>query len=168
MNYVLVPDNQLVMPINFFQLPGRIGFERRRIPAYGTLSVPRTCRLRHGRWEQHTRSTNGRRITRTATVMQSHGRARRRLIWETWETDLTPTNWEASNGAIFSLNTNGLRMAGWTSGDAAGFPMFPALVRYDEAERGMVEHASQKRQWSKNPDITITSIGHALCRACDR
>jgi hypothetical protein len=42
---------------------------------------------------------------------------------------------------MFNLNTNGLRPAGWTSGDAAGLPMFPALVRYDEAERGMVEHA---------------------------
>ena len=40
-----------------------------------------------------------------------------------------------------SLNSNTLRPAGWTSGDAAGLPMFPALVRYDECERGMVEHA---------------------------
>ena len=63
------------------------------------------------------------------------------FIWETWETALVGTNWEASNGAKFNLNTNGLRPAGWTSGDAAGLPMFPALVRYDEAERGMVEHA---------------------------
>jgi hypothetical protein len=63
------------------------------------------------------------------------------FIRETWETTLVGTNWEASNGAMFNLNTNGLRPAGWTSGDAAGFPMFPALVRYDEAERGMIEHA---------------------------
>ena len=34
-----------------------------------------------------------------------------------------------------------LRPAGWTSGDAAGLPMFPALLRFDECERGMVEHA---------------------------
>jgi len=39
------------------------------------------------------------------------------------------------------LNSNSLRPAGWTSGDAAGLPMFPALVRYDECQRGMVEHA---------------------------
>jgi hypothetical protein len=39
------------------------------------------------------------------------------------------------------LASNALRPAGWTSGDAAGLPMFPALVRYDECERGMVEHA---------------------------
>jgi len=50
-------------------------------------------------------------------------------------------NWQATNGAIFNLNTNGLRKDGDTSGDAAGFPMFSALVRYDECERGMVEHA---------------------------
>ena len=63
------------------------------------------------------------------------------FIWETWETTLVGTNWEASNGAKFNLNTNGLRPDGWTSGDAAGLPMFSALVRYDEVERGMVEHA---------------------------
>jgi hypothetical protein len=63
------------------------------------------------------------------------------LTWETWNAVRVGTNWQAANGAIFNLNTNALRPAGWTSGDAAGFPMFPALVRYDECERGMVEHA---------------------------
>jgi hypothetical protein len=65
----------------------------------------------------------------------------RGLLWETWLTRLTPDGWEASNGAKFDLNSNALRPAGWTSGDAAGLPMFPALVRFDECERGMVEHA---------------------------
>src|SRR5207237_295616 len=62
-------------------------------------------------------------------------------IWETWLTRLTQSGWEASNGAKFDLNSNTMRPAGWTSADAAGLPMFPALVRYDECERGMVEHA---------------------------
>src|ERR1039457_2719165 len=62
-------------------------------------------------------------------------------IWETWLTKLTQSGWQASNGAKFDLNANTLRPAGWTSGDAAGLPMFPALVRYDECQRGMVEHA---------------------------
>jgi hypothetical protein len=52
-------------------------------------------------------------------------------LWETWQARLVGTNWQASNGALFNLNTNGLRPAGWTSGDAAGLPMFPALVRFD-------------------------------------
>ena len=62
-------------------------------------------------------------------------------IWETWQMKLTPSGWQASNGAKFNLNSNALRPAGWTSGDAAGLSMFVATVRYDECERGMVEHA---------------------------
>lgn len=38
----------------------------------------------------------------------------------------------AGSGAIFDLNSNTLRPAGWTSADAAGLPIFPGLVRYDE------------------------------------
>jgi len=62
-------------------------------------------------------------------------------IWETWQMKLTTNGWQASCGAKFDLNSNALRPAGWTSGDAGGLPMFPALVRYDECERGAVEHA---------------------------
>jgi hypothetical protein len=41
-------------------------------------------------------------------------------------------NWKAGSGAIFDLNQNTLRHAGWTSADAAGLPIFPGLVRYEE------------------------------------
>ncbi len=41
-------------------------------------------------------------------------------------------SWHAGSGAIFDLNTDGNRPAGWTSADAAGLPIFPGLVRYDE------------------------------------
>jgi hypothetical protein len=50
--------------------------------------------------------------------------------------------WRAGSGAIFSLSSNQLRPAGWTSSDAAGLPVFPGLVRYDEVvERKAIEHA---------------------------
>jgi hypothetical protein len=50
--------------------------------------------------------------------------------------------WRAGSGAIFDLNSNRLRPAGWTSADAAGLPIFPGLVRYDEAVGlGAVRHA---------------------------
>ncbi|PYK73689.1 MAG: hypothetical protein DME44_00530, partial [Verrucomicrobia bacterium] len=39
------------------------------------------------------------------------------------------------------MNSNALRPDGWTSGDAAWLPIFPAVPRFDECERGMVEHA---------------------------
>jgi len=50
--------------------------------------------------------------------------------------------WRAESGAIFDLKTNAQRPVGWTSADAAGLPIFPGLVRYDEAvEQGEIRHA---------------------------
>jgi hypothetical protein len=50
--------------------------------------------------------------------------------------------WNANCGAVFDLNSNSLRPAGWTSADAAGLPIFPGLVRYDEVfEQGEIKHA---------------------------
>lgn len=50
-------------------------------------------------------------------------------------------NWSASGEATFALNSNVTRQAGWTSADAAGLPLLPSVTRYDECQRGMVEHA---------------------------
>ena len=49
--------------------------------------------------------------------------------------------WGAGSGAIFDLNSNALRPAGWTSADAAGLPILPGLVRYDEVASGEINHA---------------------------
>jgi hypothetical protein len=49
--------------------------------------------------------------------------------------------WQAANGAVFDLASNTLRPAGWTSADAAGLPIFPGLVRYDEVAAGEIRHA---------------------------
>jgi hypothetical protein len=50
-------------------------------------------------------------------------------------------HWEASSGAVFDLQSNALRPDGWTSADAAGLPIFPGLVRYDEVASGHIDHA---------------------------
>ncbi|MCC6831967.1 MAG: hypothetical protein IT200_11530 [Thermoleophilia bacterium] len=49
--------------------------------------------------------------------------------------------WRAGSGATWDLRSNRLRPAGWTSADAAGLPILPGLVRYDEAARGVIRHA---------------------------
>src|SRR5665213_2256117 len=50
--------------------------------------------------------------------------------------------WASGSGAIFDLTSNALRPAGWTSADAAGLPILPGLVRYDEvAIHHAIEHA---------------------------
>jgi hypothetical protein len=67
--------------------------------------------------------------------------------WKLYELfDAHPVNggasWHAGSGAIFDLNSNALRPAGWTSADAAGLPIFPGLVRYDEVMgQGEIRHA---------------------------
>jgi hypothetical protein len=49
--------------------------------------------------------------------------------------------WRAGSGAIWSLKSNRLRPAGWTSADAAGLPILPGLARYSEVRRGVINHA---------------------------
>jgi len=65
--------------------------------------------------------------------------------WDTYPPS-DPSDWWAGSGAIFDLTSNDLRPAGWTSSDAAGLPIFPLLIRYDEIERalasdGIIHHA---------------------------
>ncbi len=49
--------------------------------------------------------------------------------------------WHAWAGATWSLRSNRLRAAGWTSADAAGLPILPGLARYEEVRRGAIDHA---------------------------
>ena len=49
--------------------------------------------------------------------------------------------WHAWAGATWSLRSNHVRPVGWTSADAAGLPIFPGLARWDEAKRGVIDHA---------------------------
>lgn len=51
------------------------------------------------------------------------------------------SSWRAGSGAIWSLRSNKLRPAGWTSADAAGLPILPGLARWDEVRRGKIDHA---------------------------
>ena len=75
-----------------------------------------------------------------------------KLLYEFYQLQKTDTGWHASQASIFDLKTNKLRPEGWTSTDAAGLPIFPAVVRYDELKRGRVEHALR---------VTVTKSRHA-------
>jgi hypothetical protein len=50
-------------------------------------------------------------------------------------------HWNADGGVIWDLRSAALRPDGLTSADAAGLPIFPGLVRYDEAASGQINHA---------------------------
>ena len=63
-------------------------------------------------------------------------------LYELFHSFPKKTGWKAGSGAIFDLQTGELRPDGWTSADAAGLPIFPGLVRYEEVfERGVIPHA---------------------------
>ena len=49
--------------------------------------------------------------------------------------------WKAGSGARWDLSSNATRPAGWTSADAAGLPILPGLVRWDEVAAGEIRHA---------------------------
>ncbi len=145
MNYVLVPDNQMLVSNQFVAFPDDSDLNGGVYP-FGLYPIPTNQPVEEwplglivdgtpqtlSQWQTNDDGSD------RHSIMVQPGNG---TLWETWNALLVGTNWQAGNGAIFNLNTNGLRPDGKTSGDAAGLPMFPALVRYDEAERGMVEHA---------------------------
>ena len=141
MNYVLVPDPQRLVSNNFVTYAGDSDLNGGVYP-YGLYPTP-TNQPVEG-WPTGTGSQTLLQWQTNDDGSDRHSIAVRPgagFSFETWNALRTGTNWQAANGAIFNLNSNGLRPDGLTSGDAAGFPMFPALVRFDECERGMVEHA---------------------------
>ncbi|HYM19391.1 MAG TPA: T9SS type A sorting domain-containing protein [Candidatus Kapabacteria bacterium] len=66
-----------------------------------------------------------------------------RMLYELFSArkDAAGTGWTASSGAKFDLSVTKYRPDGWTSADAAGLPIFPGLVRYEEVASGAINHA---------------------------
>jgi hypothetical protein len=63
------------------------------------------------------------------------------ILYEIYAAYPQAASWQGGSGAIFNLNSDQLRPATWTSADAAGLPIFPGLVRYDEVAAGAIHHA---------------------------
>ncbi len=142
MNFVLAPDDQPLTPIQFVDYPDESDPGPYPIPWNMPIETwpSETGALTLSQWQADVNNDGG---DRHAIIAQP-GTG---LLWEMWQAKLINTNpaaplhWRAANGARFDLRSNRLRPLGWTSGDAAGLAMFPALVRYDECQRGRVEHA---------------------------
>ncbi len=145
MNYVLVPTTQPMVGIRFTGYPDDSDFNGGTNPV-ATWPIPSIMPVEtwpSARPAGETLDAWQRTVIdedRHSIVVQLGATPR---LFETWQAVLTNNtpNWQASNGAIFPLNNNSLRPNGFTSGDAAGLPLFPALIRYDECERGVIEHA---------------------------
>ncbi len=75
-------------------------------------------------------------------------------LFETWSSyPQTNGSWQCGSGALFDLTSDALRPMYWTSADAAGLPIFPGLVRYDEVASGAIDHALR---------FTVSQTRHAF------
>lgn len=142
MNFVIVPNNQPRVPVKILLYP------KESDP--GPFPVPENAPIENWPMAVNEDVKAVARPGQSLDDMQRHGTGDRHLLivdpangklHEFWQARKTDAGWEASNASTFDLRSGALRPEGWTSADAAGLPIFPATVRYDECERGLVEHA---------------------------
>ncbi|HEX2680420.1 MAG TPA: cellulase family glycosylhydrolase [Candidatus Dormibacteraeota bacterium] len=80
-------------------------------------------------------------------------------LYETFATNIAANH--AGSGAIFNLGSDALRQAGWTSADAAGLPILPGLVRFDEVQAGSIGHAIRFTVHNTNDNYLWPARHHA-------
>jgi hypothetical protein len=142
MNFVLVPPDQPRVPVRVTMYPAESD--------PGPFPIPANAPIEN--WPLSRNEDKGALPQPGITLerFQREGTGDRHLIvvdpvnhrlHEFWQARRTDAGWEASQASTFDLASNTLRPEGWTSSDAAGLPIFPAVVRYDEAARGRVAHA---------------------------
>ena len=142
MNFVIVPANQPMVNVRITEYPDESD--------PGPFPIPSNAPIEN--WPL-ARNEDTKALPRpgiTLEQFQREGSGDRHLILvdpargrfhEFWQARLTDTGWQASQATTFDLHTNRLRPERWTSSDAAGLPILPSIVRYDEVARGDVNHA---------------------------
>lgn len=83
------------------------------------------------------------------------------LLHEFFAARRTDAGWRATCVATWDLTSNRQRPPDWTSADAAGLPIFAGVVRYDELQRGMVEHAVRMTVASTRKEYIYPASHHA-------
>jgi len=86
-------------------------------------------------------------------------------LYELYATSTNGRRWHAGSGAVWSLKSNRLRPDGWTSADAAGLPILPGLLRWNEVKKNQIDHAirftvpttSESHLWPARHDAGSTS-----------
>lgn len=134
MGFVLVPPDQKKVDVKIVGYPGESD--------KGPFPVPDNTPIEG--WPVHYKGLSLEEVQRKDEKGDRHAIVvdpTNRMLYEFFTMRRTDSGWQAGQASVFDLKTNKLRPDGWTSADAAGLPIFPATVRYDELKRGMVEHA---------------------------
>jgi hypothetical protein len=142
MNFVIVPADQKRVAVEITEFP------QESDP--GPFPIPEEAPIENWPLHRNEDVTAVPKPGQTLEQFQREGTGDRHLLvvdplngrlHEFWTAYRTDGGWKAGCAATFDLTSNSMRPERWTSADAAGLPIFPAVVRYDEVERGMVEHA---------------------------
>jgi len=87
------------------------------------------------------------------------------MMYETYNTIRCSGKYSSDSETIWDLKNYEQRPWGWTSGDAAGLPIFPGLVRYDEVASGAINHALRftlhNSKSSNNGGYFVSPASHA-------
>ncbi len=142
MGFVLVPPDQARVPVKLTEYPDESDPGPFPIPDITPIegwpaSFQRDPKRPGVTLEQLQRGGPGLEGDRHAIVVDPVNR----MLYEFFGTYRTMAGWEAKQASTFDLKTNKLRPDGWTSADAAGLPIFPAVIRHDELQRGRITHA---------------------------
>lgn len=137
--YVVVPNGQAMLAIDFASLDGWPGESDP-----GPYPIPPNPPIEGGddplnRGDRHILV-----VRQGACVLYELYHSWKEGDWNGDFTCVVPgatPGWCGLSGAVYDLASNDLRPDGWTSADAAGLPIFPGLVRYDEVESGEIRHA---------------------------
>lgn len=82
-------------------------------------------------------------------------------LYEMYHAHYNGSGWDAGSGAVFDLRSNVLRPDTWTSADAAGLPILPGLVRFDEVSAGSIKHALRFTVWKTQRGFIHPATHHA-------
>lgn len=126
--FSVVPGSQPLVPVVFTEYPGESD--------PGPYPLPADAPIEGG-----SESTGDRHV-----LTVDSGNCQLYELYHAYKDPEGP-GWDAGSGAVFDLSSNRLRPEGWTSADAAGLPILPGLVRFDEVESGQIRHALRFTVW---------------------
>ncbi len=127
--YTVVPADQPLVPITF----GTGGADYSDESDPGPMPIPLDVHIEGGSSEEPDPGSGDRHVL---VVRQGDCR-----LYELFNTVRTGLGFQVSSSAVWDLTSNHTRPPGWTSADAAGLPILPGLLKYEEVAADRLHHA---------------------------
>ena len=148
MNFVLVPPNQKKVPVKILLYPDESDHGPFPVPDNTPIEGWPAC-FTEGKNKKLSSQEIPKKFADYQANVEKTDADRHAIVidpvnmmeYDFWQMTKTPNGWTCSCAAVFNLRKGHDRPMGWTSSDAAGLPLFPAIPRYDEFKNGEIKHA---------------------------